>query len=89
METGQVTIMMPEVRTYKVSRIEIQDEKYVETDVDKLALWYYINVNPNAKKLIIFIHGNWHQTLPQPPHITVEYDNEGTRSRKYHMSKFN
>uniref|UniRef100_A0A6C0C6N2 Uncharacterized protein n=1 Tax=viral metagenome TaxID=1070528 RepID=A0A6C0C6N2_9ZZZZ len=88
METGQVTIMMPEVKTFRVRRVVVQDLSYTGDDVDRLALWYYLNINPDAENLIIFIHGDWHQTYPQPFHITVEYDNDGQRSRRYHMIKY-
>jgi hypothetical protein len=88
METGQVTIMMPEVKTFRVRRVELHNQRYTGGDVDRLALWYYMNINPDADNLIIFIHGNWHQTYPQPFHITVEYDNNGQRSRRYHMIKY-
>ena len=88
METGRVTIMMPQVKTFRVRRVVVQNQRYTGRDVDRLALWYYLNVNPNADNLIIFIHGNWHQTYPQPLHITVEYDNNGQRSRRYHMVKY-
>jgi len=87
METGQVTIMAPTVRTYKANRIVVQDERYTGP-IDNLAIWYYMNINADAQNLIIFIHGNWHQTIPNPPHITVEYDNNGVRSQKFHMSVY-
>ena len=36
--------------------------------------------------LIIYIHGDFHTTYPNPKHITVEFESGGVRSQKYHMS---
>jgi len=53
METGQVTIMAPTVRTYKANRIVVQDERYIGP-IDNLAIWYYMNINADAQNLDYF-----------------------------------
>ena len=45
-----------------------------------------MNVNVHCNDLIIYIHGDFHTTYPNPKHITVEFESGGVRSQKYHMS---
>jgi len=72
-------------RKYIVNKIEKFGGIYND-NCEGLAHWYYANINQNASNLIINIHGNWHQTYPNPYHLTVEYDNEGESTGKLHMS---
>ena len=72
-------------RKYIVNRLEKFGKIYNDT-CEGLAQWYYANINQNADNLIINVHGDFHQTYPNPYHLTVEYENEGESTGKLHMS---
>ena len=72
-------------RNYIVNRIE-RFGKIYNDNCEGLAQWYYANINPEALNLIINIYGDFHQTYPNPYHLTVEYENEGESTGKLHMS---
>ena len=84
MEEYQVNVYVPVTKDYKVNRLTIRNVKYTG-DCSGLAYWYYTN-NPNSNNIIIHIHGGFHQTYPNPEHITVEYEDNGMKTMKYHMS---
>jgi hypothetical protein len=85
MEEGSVNVYVPTTKYFKVNRIKFRGSKYTG-DCSGLAYWYYMNVNVHCNDLIIHIQGDFHPTFPNPQHITVEFEDGGIRSHKYHMS---
>ncbi len=85
MEEGSINIYVPTTKYFKVDRLTIRGSKYTG-DCINLAQWYYMNINVFCDDLIIYIHGDFHTTYPNPEHITVEFEDGGTRSQRYHMS---
>ena len=85
MEDGFVNVYVPTTKYFKVNRINFRGSKYTG-DCSGLAYWYYMNINIYCNDLIIYIHGDFHTTYPNPQHITVEFEGGGIRSQKYHMS---
>ena len=85
MEDGYVNVYVPTTKHFKVNRINFRGSKYTG-DCSGLAYWYYMNVNVHCNDLIIYIHGDFHVTYPNPQHITVEFESGGIRTQKYHMS---
>ena len=85
MEDGSVNVYVPTTKYFKVNRINFRGSKYTG-DCSGLAYWYYMNINVHCNDLIIYIHGDFHTTYPNPEHITVEFEEGGVRSQRYHMS---
>jgi len=88
MEEGNIVVLVPEEKTFTVNRINVRNEKYMGNinDCSLLALWYYNNKNIYSKNLIINIHGDYHETFPNPPHLTVEFLDDKNTTGKLHMS---
>ena len=90
MEEGQITILVPEEKTFKVDRKTFKGTKYMGNiyDCSLLATWYYNNKNIYAEDLIINIYGGYHTTFPNPPHLTVEFKNgnDDPGTGRLHMS---
>ena len=76
---------LPVNKNYKVNRISTFGKTY-NGDCEGLAQWYYANINQYSDNLIINIYGDFHQTFPNPYHLTVDYDNDGETTGKLHMS---
>ena len=85
MDEGSIDIYVPTTKYFKVNRINFRGSKYTG-DCSSLAHWYYMNINVYCNDLIIYIHGGLHTTYPNPEHITVEFEDGGLRSQRYHMS---
>lgn len=85
METYNVNTYEPVVKKYNVKRIFYMGGKY-NGDCNGLAHWYYMNMNPHTDNINIYIYGDFHQTIPNPYHLTVEYEDNGIRTDKFHMS---
>jgi len=85
METYNVNTYVPAVKKYNVQRIEFMGGKY-NGNCDGLAHWYYMNMNTDADNINIYIYGDLHQTIPNPYHLSVEYEDNGMRTGKFHMS---
>lgn len=85
MENGSVNVYVPTTKYFKVNRINFRGSKYTG-DCSGLAYWYYMNINVHCNDLIIYIHGDFHTTYPNPKHITVEFESGSLRTQKYHMS---
>ena len=85
MEDGSVNVYVPTTKHFKVNRINFRGSKYTG-DCSGLAFWYYMNINVHCNDLIIYIYGDFHTTIPNPEHITVEFESGGFRTHKYHMS---
>ena len=88
MEEGNIVVLVPEEKTFKVNKVKVRATKYMGNinDCSLLASWYYNNININAKKLVINIHGDYHITQPNPAHLTVEFINDENNTGKLHMS---
>ena len=88
MEEGKIVVLVPEEKTFKVNRLKFRGSEFKDpiSDCSYLALWYYSNININAKNLVINIHGDYHVTQPNPPHLTVDFINDGNNTGKLHMS---
>jgi hypothetical protein len=84
MEQNIVTIFVPTDKHYTVNRVMFRGGRYTH-DASGLAWWYY-NANPYSDNITIHIHGDVHQTYPNPEHITVEFEDNGVMSEKHHMS---
>lgn len=85
MEEYTTSIYLPVEKKFKVTRSKFRGTKYTGP-TEGLAQWYYINVDPNADNITINIYGDFHQTYPNPMHLSVEYESSGSTSPKYHMS---
>lgn len=85
MEDGYVNVYVPTTKHFRVNRINFRGSKYTG-DCSGLAYWYYMNINVHCNDLIIYIYGDFHTTIPNPQHITVEFESGGIRTQKYHMS---
>tara|TARA_B110000305_G_C19249729_1_gene544132 strand:+ start:84 stop:434 length:351 start_codon:yes stop_codon:yes gene_type:complete len=85
MDEGTVDVYVPTTKYFKVNRLTFRGSKYTG-DCSSLAHWYYMNINVYCDNLIIYIHGDFHTTYPNPEHITVEFEDGGIRSQRYHMS---
>jgi len=85
MEEYTTSVYLPVEKKFKVTRSKFRGTKYTGP-TEGLAQWYYINVDPNADNITINIYGGFHETFPNPMHLSVEYESSGSTSPKYHMS---
>ena len=72
-------------KTYEVNRFAFRGSKY-QGDPEGLAQWFYATVDAQADNLTITIHGDFHETFPNPEHLTVEYKWDGGDLGRLHMS---
>ena len=88
MEEGKVVVLVPEEKTFKINRIKVRGKTYMGdmNDCSLLASWYYENINIYAKDLIINIYGDYHQTGPNPYHLSVEFVNGKDNTGRLHIS---
>ena len=84
MENHQISVYVPVTKNYSVNRISVRGGTY-NGDSSGLAQWYYTNIDPTSNNIIIHIHGDFHTTFPNDPHLSVVYEHEGTQSQRYHM----
>jgi len=85
MEDYTTFAYVPVEKKYRVQRNKFHGKKY-EGNCDGLAQWYYTNMNYNTDNIKIYIFGDLHQTIPNPYHLSVEYEEEnGNRTERYHM----
>tara|TARA_B100000749_G_C18084208_1_gene324981 strand:+ start:39 stop:410 length:372 start_codon:yes stop_codon:yes gene_type:complete len=85
MEEYTTSVYLPVEKRFKVTRSKFRGTKYTGP-TEGLAQWYYINVDPNADNITINIYGGFHETFPNPMHLSVEYESSGSTSPRYHMS---
>ena len=85
MEEGYIDVYVPVTKKYNVHRITFRSQTFTG-DCRGLAYWYYMNVNIHCSNLTIYIHGGIHNTFPNKEHLTVEFEGDGIRSHRYHMS---
>ena len=72
-------------KTYNVVREKIINKIYLG-DVSGIALWFYQTQNIHVDNIKIIIYGDFHNTFPNPQHLTVEITYPGYRSGRLHMS---
>ena len=83
MEDYTTFAYVPVEKKYRVQRNKFHGKKY-EGNCDGLAQWYYTNMNYNTDNIKIYIFGDLHQTIPNPYHLSVEYEEEnGNRTERY------
>ena len=80
----------PEGGTWTLTRNTFRGTTY-EGNANGLVGWYYANLMPwvhptPTHKLEIVINGGFHQTFPNPEHLSVTYIYDGVSSPVYHMS---
>ena len=40
-------------------------------NLDNIAILFYRN-NPNLDNIVVNTYGGWHETIPNPPHLTIQ-----------------
>ena len=80
----QITILCPCIKTYTVERKPFRGEIYSGA-VTGIAEWFYQN-NNSEDNINIIIHGSIHETFPQDPHLTVQFETSTTTSNKIHLA---
>ena len=84
-ESYQTIINIPVYKNYTVKRIPFRNNIYKD-NVDWLAQWFYNNIENNTDNILIEIKGNFHQTYPNPPHLSVRFKYNDFWTAMYHMS---
>ena len=84
-EIGSVTFLLPQsvTKPYTMEKVQlsVQTQKEIQSydgdtnSVQGIAYWFYTNhYQLNPENLQISIQGGWHQTYPNPPHISVQFN---------------
>ena len=58
------------LKTYDVKITPFRGASYTE-DTTWIAYWYYTQYDQNADNVTFEIRGNFHQTYPNPPHLSI------------------
>ena len=85
MENHQVTVHIPIIKKYSVTRHKFRNSIY-RGDCSGLAIWYYSHMDSSSDNIIIHVYGDYHQTYPNEPHLSVSYETDNHTSQRYHMS---
>jgi len=85
-ESYQISVSIPVIKQYSVKRTAFRDKSIYTDNVDWLANWFYNNINPYADNILIETIGEFHQTFPNPPHLSVKFKSDNLWSQVYHMS---
>lgn len=85
MENHQVTVHIPIIKKYSVTRHKFRNSIY-RGDCSGLAIWYYSHMDASSDNIIIHVYGDYHQTYPNEPHLSVSYETDNHTSQRYHMS---
>ena len=83
---NQISINVPVIKNYSVSRLKFRDQSIYKENADWLAHWFFTNIDMYADNILIEITGGFHQTFPNPPHLSVRFKSNGNWSSMYHMS---
>jgi len=84
-EIYQTIINVPTYKKYAVKRIPFRNTLY-EGNTEWLAQWFYNNMDVHADNILIEIKGDFHQTFPNPPHLSVRFKYNDLWTAVYHMS---
>jgi hypothetical protein len=84
-ELYKTIINVPTYKKYTVKRIPFRNTMYGDS-VDWLAQWFYNNMDIYADNIMIEIKGDFHQTFPNPPHLSVRFKSNDLWTAMYHMS---
>ena len=85
-EYKQISVNVPVLKNYSISRLKFRDQSIYKENVDWLAHWFYTNMDAYTDNILIEITGDFHQTFPNPPHLSVRFKSNGYWSPMYHMS---
>ena len=87
-----VPLCMNVEKKYNIIKTKFKNSIY-NGDTNWIAYWFYTQYDPNADNITIKINGDFHQTYPNPQHLSIEIINPGNDlSNKYktplmHISK--
>ena len=85
-EYKQISVNVPVIKNYSVSRLKFRDQSIYKENADWLAHWFYTNMDAYTDNILIEITGDFHQTFPNPPHLSVRFKSNNSWSPMYHMS---
>ena len=83
---NQISINVPVIKNYSVSRLKFRDQSIYKDNADWLAHWFFSNIDMYTDNILIEITGDFHQTFPNPPHLSVRFKSNGDWTPMYHMS---
>ena len=78
------TMHQPIQKSYIIRRKMVKGDIYDDNAMWLVNWWFYHN--PWSSEVTISIHGSWHQTYPNPPHLSVEFISAGKSSGILHIS---
>ena len=81
--TEQIETHCPCTKSYTIIR-KTQRGTIYQDDVSNIARWFYSTNNTN--NITIIVYGSFHQTFPNPEHLTVEIQYDGITTGKMHLS---
>ena len=84
-EIYQTIINVPTYKKYTVERIPFRNTMY-EGNTEWLAQWFYNNMDIHVDNILIEIKGDFHQTFPNPPHLSVRFKYNDLWTAVYHIS---
>ena len=82
----QTIINVPTYKKYYVSRIPFRDKSIYNGDVEWVANWFYNNIEIHTDNILIEITGDFHQTFPNPPHLSIRFNYNKSWTPMYHIS---
>ena len=65
-----VPLCMNIEKTYDINIIKYKNSEYKD-DTDWIPYWFYTNYDPEIDNVIFEIRGDFHETYPNPPHLSV------------------
>lgn len=84
-EIYQTIVNVPVYKRYTVKRITFKNSVY-EGETEWLAQWFYNNMDNYSDNILIEIKGDFHQTFPNRPHLSVRFKSNDLWTGVYHMS---
>ena len=82
----QTIINVPTYKNYYVTRIPFRDKSIYNGDVEWVANWFYNNIEIHTDNILIEITGDFHQTFPNPPHLSIRFNYNKSWTPMYHIS---
>ena len=79
----QIDMLCPCTKSYYVIRKPFGRETYYD-DVSSIARWFYLT--NNTDNITIITYGSFHETYPNPAHLTVEIQHDGMSTGRMHLS---